>query len=73
MSTPTEKYDINQLINQYMPSINKALEHWIPRKWNENDLVGITGMQRYKGHLESLNKSTTEPMWELLDRGIVLL
>ena len=65
-----DKVDIKEVLAQYMPMISETLEYWIPRKWNEKDLINITGMQRYKCHVESLNKTTSEPMWDLLDRGI---
>lgn len=65
----SEKINIKQVLDQYMPAINQTLERWIPRQWSEKDLLNITGKQRYPVDLQSLNKTTTEPIWDLMDRG----
>jgi len=65
----TNKVDIGDVMKQYMPMINKTLEKWIPRKWTEEEILHISGMKRYKIDVENLNKTTVDPIWELLDRG----
>jgi len=65
----SEKVNIKDVLDTYLPSINKTLEYWLPREWSSRELREITGMQRYAIDVDSLNKTTTQPMWDLLDRG----
>ncbi len=65
------KVNIMDVMKAYMPLIDRTLEKWIPRKWTEHELLQISGMKRYKIDIENLNKTTVDPIWELLDRGTI--
>jgi len=64
-----KKKEMDKLMGRYLPSINATLEKWIPRQVTRENVNQICGIQRYDCDFEALNKATTEPIWELLDRG----
>ena len=63
------------MIKKYSTEFNnsKHLEKVIPRKFDsEASLENLTSNLYYRkknSHLESLTKSLSEPIWDLLDRG----
>ncbi len=63
------KIDIEKLLEEKVPFINKAIEKYIPRKYKKNSLVFTLGPPRYEYSEETVNKAISEPIWEFLDRG----
>jgi len=49
--------------------IDRYIEKYLPRKFNEDSLIFKILPPRYRLDLEALNKAVTEPFWEFLDRG----
>ncbi len=64
-----KKMSIKKILEEKAPIINKAIEKYIPRKYDRKSLVFTLGPPRYEYHLEALNKAIAEPIWEFLDRG----
>jgi len=63
------KIDIEKLLEEKAPLIDKAIEKYIPRKYDKDSLVFTLGPPRYEYSEETVNKAISEPMWEFLDRG----
>lgn len=48
------------------------MESMIPRQFSEDELLKLSLNQRFSqgtNHIQSLNKTFSEPIWDLLDRG----
>lgn len=60
---------IEEFLKEKAPIIDKMIEKYIPRKFDENALVFQVDRPRYEYNLEALNKAVAEPIWEFLDRG----
>jgi len=63
------KIDIEKLLEEMAPLIDRAIEKYIPRRYDENTLVSTFGPPRYEYSMETVNKAISEPLWEFLDRG----
>ncbi|MFH0890300.1 MAG: polyprenyl synthetase family protein [Candidatus Aenigmatarchaeota archaeon] len=61
--------DIESYLAKLKPIINKRIEKWIPRGYDEKSLEFVLGRPRYKNSVETSTKGVTEPIWEFLDRG----
>lgn len=64
MKTATEKLSAEKSI-----LLNKVIEKYIPRRYNKDSLAFTLGPPRYEYHIEALNRTIAEPIWEFLDRG----
>lgn len=64
-----KKISIEKVLEEKAPIIDKAIERYIPRKYDKDSLVFTLGTPRYEYDLEALNKAVAEPIWEFLDRG----
>ena len=63
------KINVEKLLEEKAPAIDKAIEKYIPRKYNKKTLVFTLGPPRYEYSEETVNKAISEPIWEFLDRG----
>lgn len=63
------KRDIEKLLKEKAPVIDRIIERYIPRNYDKNSLVFRLSPPRYEYNLEALNKGIAEPLWEFLDRG----
>lgn len=63
------KKEIEKLLEEKAPLIDKTIEKYIPRKYDEDSLVFALGPPRYEYSEETVNKAISEPIWEFLDRG----
>ena len=61
--------DIERFLEQQAPSIDKAIEKYIPRKFSKDSILFKVNPPMYSYNLDSLNKAIAEPIWEILDRG----
>lgn len=61
--------DIQKILEEKAPIIDKAIERYIPRKYDKGSLVFALGHPRYEYNVEAANKAIAEPLWEFLDRG----
>jgi len=61
--------DIEKVLTEKSALIDKAIEKYIPRRYDEDSLAHTLGPARYEYHVEALNKTIAEPLWEFLDRG----
>jgi len=61
--------DIEELLREKAPLINKAVEKYIPRVFSKNAVLFKLSPPRYSYNLETLNKAIADPVWEFLDRG----
>ncbi|MEA2089387.1 MAG: polyprenyl synthetase family protein [Thermoproteota archaeon] len=60
---------IEEFLKEKAPIIDKMIEKYIPRKFDENALVFQLERPRYEYNLKALNKAVAEPIWEFLGRG----
>ena len=63
------KMDIQKILEEEVPIIDKAIERYIPRKYDKSFLVFTLGHSRYEYNVEAANRAIAEPLWEFLDRG----
>ncbi len=61
--------DIERILEEKAPIINRAAEKYIPRVFSKNALIFKLNPPRFSYNLEALNKAVAEPIWEFLDRG----
>jgi geranylgeranyl diphosphate synthase type I len=61
--------DIERILLEKAPIINKAIEKYIPRVFSKDDVFFKLNPPRFSYNLEALNKAIAEPVWDLLDRG----
>jgi geranylgeranyl diphosphate synthase type I len=61
--------NIEKLLEEKAPLINKAVEKYIPRIFSKKALIFKLNPPRYSYNIEAINKAVAEPVWEFLDRG----
>ena len=61
--------DIQKMLAEQAPIIDKIIEKWIPKKYDDNTMKFIFGEAKYKYNIDCANKSFAEPIWEFLNRG----
>lgn len=61
--------DIERLLEEKAPLIDKAIEKYIPRIFSKKALIFKVNPPRYAYNIKALNKAVAEPVWEFLDRG----
>lgn len=61
--------DIEKFLEEKAALIDKAIEKYIPRKYEKGSLVFSLNPPRYDYDPETLNKTIAEPLWNFLDRG----
>lgn len=61
--------DIERILLEKAPIINKAIEKYIPRVFSKDNFIFKLNPPRFSYNLETLNKAIAEPIWDLLDRG----
>jgi len=61
--------EIEKILLQYKPLIDKAIAKSIPREFKGKALERIAGKPTYAYDEHSITKSIAEPIWDLLDRG----
>ena len=66
---PRSKLNIEKFLEETALFIDRTVEKYIPRKFDESSLIFTLSPPRYKPDLEALNKAVAEPIWEFLDRG----
>ncbi|MEW5955909.1 MAG: polyprenyl synthetase family protein, partial [Candidatus Micrarchaeota archaeon] len=57
------------VLKENAPAINKAMEKYVPRKYDAASLEFTCGRPSYAPDAESATKALSEPIWDLLDRG----
>ncbi len=63
------KLDIEKILKEKIPVIDRTIEKYIPREYDEDSLVFALGPPGYDYNLEAINRAIAEPLWEFLDRG----
>ena len=61
--------EIEALLDENAPLINRAIERYVPRIFSKNALLFKSSPPNYSYNLEALNKAVADPIWEFLDRG----
>lgn len=61
--------DLKDFLEKTAMMINRKIEEYIPRRYDDNSLVFKLDAPRYEPDFEALNRSLSEPIWEFLDRG----
>ncbi|MBI3412543.1 MAG: polyprenyl synthetase family protein [Candidatus Aenigmarchaeota archaeon] len=63
------KESIETYLERLKPVIDKKIEEWIPRKYDEKSMTFTLGEPGYENSPKSATKSIAEPVWDFLDRG----
>jgi geranylgeranyl pyrophosphate synthase len=61
--------DIQKMLAEQASVIDKIIEKWIPKNYDDNTMKFIFGEAKYKYNIDCANKSFAEPIWEFLNRG----
>lgn len=61
--------DIRDVLEENKPIIDKMIEKYIPRKYNDKSMAFTSGKPRYGYSKKAVNASIADPVWNLLDRG----
>jgi geranylgeranyl diphosphate synthase type I len=61
--------EIEALLEEKAPLIDKAIEKYIPRVFSKKAVLFRISPPNYSYNLEALNKTVADPVWEFLDRG----
>jgi geranylgeranyl pyrophosphate synthase len=61
--------DIEKLLEQTAPLIDKAIEKYIPRKFTKKAVLFKVNPPSRSCNVDALNVAIAEPIWEILDRG----
>ena len=61
--------DIEKLLEEKAPLIDKAIEKYIPRKFTKEAILFKVNPPTHNFNLEALNKAIADPIWNILDRG----
>jgi len=61
--------DIIKFLEDKKPFIDSKIREHLPEKLDKDYLEKILGKTRYEYDLDSINKSITEPVWDILKRG----
>jgi len=64
-----KKIDIKEILKEKTPIIDKAIEKYIPRKYDKNSIIFNLGPPSYKHNIEAPTKFLSEPVWDFFDRG----
>jgi len=60
---------IEELMNEYIPLINKSIENYLPRQFDQKSLEHYFDVPKYAYDINGANKALLDPVWDLLDRG----
>lgn len=58
-----------EMLIEKKPEIDRLIEKYIPRKMDKKYMEFICGKPTYEYNIESCQKSISDPIWDLLDRG----
>ncbi len=61
--------DILEWLKSRKPEIDQQIEKIVPRKIDKDFSEWAFGKPRFSFDLESINKSISDPIWDLMDRG----
>lgn len=61
--------DVKDFLKQKAPLIDKTIEKYIPRELSEKAILFEINPPNYSHNLKELNKTITEPIWDILQRG----
>jgi geranylgeranyl pyrophosphate synthase len=63
------KYTIEEFLAERKPLVDKAIEKYIPRKYDEAGLEETSGKPAFEYDEKALSEAVAKPIWDLLDRG----
>jgi geranylgeranyl pyrophosphate synthase len=61
--------DIKKILAERSVVINKTIEKWLPRKFDEKQMEFMLGKPRYTYNMETIDKAIADPFWDYMDRG----
>jgi len=61
--------DIKKILSEKKIIIDKVIEKYIPRRFDNKTIEFICGKPRYKYNIEAPQQALSKPLWEFLDRG----
>ncbi len=57
------------ILKEYSQLVEKVMEHYVPRKFTQEEAIRLFGKSRFSYEPKSLTKAISEPFWDLIDRG----
>ncbi|MFA5247590.1 MAG: polyprenyl synthetase family protein, partial [Candidatus Micrarchaeia archaeon] len=61
--------NIEDILESYRPTVDAAIEKYIPRKLDEHKMEHSVGKASYAFDTQTATMAVNEPIWDLLDRG----
>jgi geranylgeranyl pyrophosphate synthase len=63
------KINIEKILKKKSKIIDKTIEKYIPRRYNEKSLIFTLGKPSYRYNVEAATSAISLPVWDFLDRG----
>jgi geranylgeranyl pyrophosphate synthase len=63
------KVDVEKMLEEKAKMIDKIIEKYIPKDFDQNSLVFSLSPPRYDYNLDALNLAAAKPIWDFLSRG----
>lgn len=60
---------MQELLAEWRPVVDEAIEELLPRSIDEAYLADFFGEASYRYHAQAMQRALSDPIWELLDRG----
>ncbi|MEF8831495.1 MAG: polyprenyl synthetase family protein [Halobacteriales archaeon] len=60
---------MREVLDEWKPIVDDAIEDIVPREMSETYLREYFGPARYQYDLEAIQRTISDPIWDLLDRG----
>eukprot|EP01087_Luapelamoeba_hula_P012747 TRINITY_DN358_c0_g2_i1.p1 TRINITY_DN358_c0_g2~~TRINITY_DN358_c0_g2_i1.p1 ORF type:complete len:360 (+),score=70.05 TRINITY_DN358_c0_g2_i1:121-1200(+) len=64
-----KKHDIEAILSEQKVAIDKVIEQWLPRHFEQASVERLCGVARYAYDVEGVTEAIAKPMWDILDRG----
>ena len=61
--------DIKEFLKEQASLVDKIIEKYIPRKYDDASLIRSAGKPRYAYNIEAPTESLAKPIWDMLSRG----
>ncbi|MBI2578181.1 MAG: polyprenyl synthetase family protein [Candidatus Aenigmarchaeota archaeon] len=61
--------NIEKILGEKAPLIDRTIEKYLPKKYNEKSMEFTFGKARYRFSAEAADKALAVPVWDLLGRG----
>ncbi|MFQ5406112.1 MAG: polyprenyl synthetase family protein [Candidatus Micrarchaeia archaeon] len=69
MKKSSAEKSVEKILSQLKPSVDKAIEKYLPREYSAKSFAFAAGKPRYSYLHKAVSASISRPVWDLFDRG----